>query len=144
MLKTPIIHPQILEALGRSGHFAQVLIADGNLPVGALTGPNASVVQLNFRPGLLNAVQVLEGILEVCPIQGATVMQKPAEANADIHETYKKLLGKVDWDEMERWAFYDKIREPATTLIIATGEQRRFANLLLTVGVVKLESESSF
>ena len=144
MLKTPVIHPQILEALAKSGHFAQVLIADGNLPVGALAGPNATVVHLNFRPGVLDSVQVLEGILEICPIQGATVMQKPAEADAAIHETYKGLLGDVEWNEMERWAFYDKIREPATTLVIATGEQRRFANLLLTVGVVKLESERNF
>ena len=45
---------------------------------------------------------------------------------------------------MERWAFYDKIREPATTLIIQTGEQRRFANLILIVGVVKIAEESTF
>ena len=144
MLKTPVIHPEILEALGRSGHFAQVVIADGNLPVGAMKGPNSTTVHLNFRPGLLDAVQVLAGILTVCPIQGATVMQKPAEASAAIHNTYKELLGKVTWEEMERWAFYDQIRNPATTLIIATGEQRRFANLILSVGVVKMDEESGF
>ncbi|WP_298497048.1 RbsD/FucU family protein [uncultured Algibacter sp.] len=144
MLKTKIIHPTIMEALGRSGHFAQVVIADGNLPVGAMTGPNSTTVHLNFRPGLLDALTVLEGILEVCPIQGAIVMEKPAEANAFIHNAYKILLGDVTWDEIERWAFYDKIRESATTLIIQTGEQRRFANLILTVGVVKMAEESDF
>ena len=144
MLKTPVIHPTIMEVLARSGHFAQVVIADGNLPVGAMTGPNSTTVHLNFRPGLLDAITVLEGILEVCPVQGAIVMEKPAEASADIHLAYKNLLGDVSWDEMERWAFYDKIREPATTLIIQTGEQRRFANLILTVGVVKMSEESNF
>ncbi|MDA8975103.1 RbsD/FucU family protein [Akkermansiaceae bacterium] len=144
MLKTAVIHPQIMEALGRSGHFAQIVIADGNLPVGAMTGPNSTTVHLNFKPGLLDAVTVLEGILEVCPIQGATVMEKPAEANAEIHETYKKILGDITWDEMERWAFYDQIRDQATTLIIQTGEQRRFANLILSVGVVKMAEESGF
>ena len=87
---------------------------------------------------------VLEGILEVCPVQGAIVMEKPAEANAEIHDAYKNLLGDVTWDEMERWAFYDKIRDQNTTLIIRTGEQRRFANLILTVGVVKMAEESGF
>lgn len=144
MLKTPIIHPTIMEALGRSGHFAQVVIADGNLPVGAMSGPNSTTVHLNFKPGLLDALTVLEGILEVCPVQGAIVMEKPAEANAEIHDAYKKLLGDVTWDEMERWAFYDKIRDQNTTLIIQTGEQRRFANLILTVGVVKMAEESGF
>lgn len=144
MLKTAVIHPTIMEALGRSGHFAQVVIADGNLPVGAMTGPNSTTVHLNFRPGMLDALTVLEGILAVCPVQGAIVMEKPVEANAEIHCAYKERLGDVTWEAMERWAFYDKIREPATTLIIQTGEQRRFANLILTVGVVKMAQESSF
>ncbi|QWX83020.1 transporter [Cellulophaga sp. HaHaR_3_176] len=145
MLKTPVIHPTIMEVLARSGHFAQVVIADGNLPVGAMTGSNSTTVHLNFRPGLLDALTVLEGILEVCPVQGAIVMEKPIEANAEIHDSYKKLLGDdVTWDVMERWAFYDQIRNPNTTLIIQTGEQRRFANLILTVGVVKMAEESNF
>lgn len=144
MLKTAVIHPTIMEVLGRSGHLAQVVIADGNLPVGAMTGPNSTTVHLNFRPGVLDALTVLEGILEVCPIQGAIVMDKPVEASAEIHSSYQNLLGDVTWEAMERWAFYDKIREPVTTLIIQTGEQRRFANLILTVGVVKLAEESNF
>ncbi|XMO87210.1 RbsD/FucU family protein [Algibacter sp. AS12] len=144
MLKTPVIHPTIMEALARSGHFAQVVIADGNLPVGAMAGPNSTTVHLNFKPGLLDALTVLEGILEVCPVQGAIVMEKPAEASAEIHDAYKQVLGDVTWDEMERWAFYDKIRDVNTTLIIQTGEQRRFANLILTVGVVKMAEESNF
>ncbi|KGL61786.1 RbsD/FucU domain-containing protein [Polaribacter sp. Hel1_85] len=144
MIKTPVIHPTIMEVLARSGHFAQVVIADGNLPVGAMNGPNSTTVHLNFRPGLLDALTVLEGLLEVCPFQGAIVMEKPKEANAEIHDAYKSLLGDVKWDEMERWAFYDKIKEPTTTLIIQTGEQRRFANLILTVGVVKMAEESNF
>lgn len=144
MVKTPVIHPTIMEVLARSGHFAQVVIADGNLPVGAMNGPNSTTVHLNFKPGLLDALTVLEGILEVCPIQGAIVMEKPSEANAEIHLAYKELLGDVSWSEMERWAFYDQIRDKTTTLIIQTGEQRRFANLILTVGVVKMAEESSF
>ncbi|MCI2284394.1 RbsD/FucU family protein [Colwellia sp. MSW7] len=144
MLKTAVIHPTILEALARSGHFAQVVIADGNLPVGAMSGPNSVTVHLNFSPGLLDALTVLKGIIDVCPIQGAIVMEKPPQANAEIHDAYKALLGDVSWESMERWAFYDKIRDPLTTLIIQTGEQRRFANLILTVGVVKMAEENNF
>lgn len=144
MIKTAVIHPTIMEVLARSGHFAQVVIADGNLPVGAMNGPNSTTVHLNFRPGLLDATTVLEGLIEICPFQGATVMEKPKEANVEIHEAYKKLLGDVSWEEMERWAFYDKIKDANTTLIIQTGEQRRFANLILTVGVVKMAEENNF
>ena len=79
-----------MEVLARSGHFAQVVIADGNLPVGAMTGPNSTTVHLNFRPGLLDALTVLEGILEVCPIQGAIVMEKPAEAKESAPKPERK------------------------------------------------------
>ena len=34
MLKTRLLHPGILRALGEAGHGAQVLIADGNYPLG--------------------------------------------------------------------------------------------------------------
>ena len=144
MLKTAVIHPTILEALGRSGHFSQIVIADGNFPAGSMIGPNSTIVHLNFRPGMLDAITVLEGILEVCPVQGAIVMEKPAEANAEIHDSYKTLLGDATWDTMERWSFYDKIRDPTTTLLIQTGEKRRFANIILTVGVVKMAEENGF
>ncbi len=43
---------------------------------------------------------------------------------------------------MERWSFYEKIKSPDTALGIATGEQRRFANQLLTIAVVTLAEES--
>ena len=145
MLKTSVIHPEILSALGRSGHFSQIVIADGNFPFGSLEGPNATTVYLNFRPGMLNALDVLDGILEMVNIQEATVMEPPADFSPEIHQHYKDKLGAdVEWKEMERWSFYDEIRSPQTTLVIATGEQRRFANLLLTVGVVKLPEESGF
>lgn len=145
MLKTSVTHPQILDALARSGHFAQVVIADGNFPFGAMQGPNATTVYLNFQPGLLDALQVLEGIRAMVAIQSGTVMQPPADFAPEIQQSYRKILGpEVEWEEMERWAFYDRIRSPQTTLLVATGEQRRFANLILTVGVVKLAEESGF
>lgn len=92
MLKTPVIHPTIMEVLARSGHFAQVVIADGNLPVGAMNGPNSTTVHLNFKPGLLDALTVLEGILEVCPIQGAIVM-----------ENHLKQMQKYIWHIKNCW-----------------------------------------
>jgi L-fucose mutarotase len=143
MLKTKLIHPEILEGLAKAGHFSQVLIADGNYPVATGTNPATKKVYLNLRPGLVNAIDVLETLLEMIPVQEATVMVPPADFHPDIHDTYKKMLGAtVQWSEMERWPFYDKIKSPNTALVIATGEQRRFANLLLTVGVVKMATEN--
>lgn len=143
MLKTPLIHPQILEALASSGHFSQVLIADGNYPVATCSNPLSKKVFLNLAPGVLNCTQILSVIMGAIPIQEATVMESPEDYKPLIHDEYRTMLGEnVALSSMERWAFYDKIKSPDTSLIIATGEQRRFANLLLTIGVVKLAEES--
>jgi L-fucose mutarotase len=143
MLKSKLIHPEILQALGGSGHFSQVLIADGNYPILSGTNPATKRVFLNLAPGTVGALEVLEVILSAIPVQEATTMISPDDFHPDIHDEYKKALGdEVQWREMERWAYYDKIKSPNTTLAIATGEQRRFANLLLTIGVVKLPEES--
>lgn len=143
MLKSKLIHPEILHALAGSGHFSQVLIADGNYPLLSGTNPATKRVFLNLAPGTVGALEVLEAILSATPVQEATTMTPPDDFHPDIHDAYKATLGEsVQWTEMERWAFYDKIKSTDTTLAIATGEQRRFANLLLTVGVVKLPEES--
>jgi L-fucose mutarotase len=143
MLNSKLIHPEILQALAGSGHFSQVLIADGNYPLLSGTHPNTKRVFLNLAPGTVGALEVLEAILWATPVQEATTMTPPDDFHPDIHDEYKAMLGAdVQWTEMERWSYYDKIKLPDTTLAIATGEQRRFANLLLTVGVVKLPEES--
>jgi L-fucose mutarotase len=143
MLNSKLIHPEILQTLAGSGHFSQVLIADGNYPLLSGTHPNTKRVFLNLAPGTVGALEVLEAILWATPVQEATTMTPPDDFHPDIHDEYKAMLGAdVQWTEMERWSYYDKIKLPDTTLAIATGEQRRFANLLLTVGVVKLPEES--
>ena len=143
MLKTSLIHPEILAALAASGHFSQVIIADANFPVASNRGPNARVVHLNLKPGTVDALTLLEVLLTVVPVQAATVMEPPADFQPPIHEQYRQTLGsEIQWNAMERWAFYEKIASPRTTLMIATGEQQRFANLLLEIGVVKLPTEN--
>src|SRR5215472_11538533 len=75
MLTLRLLHPEILEALGRAGHSSKVLIADGNYPFSTQLGPNARLVSLNLSPGLVNATQVLEAIASAVPIEEATVME---------------------------------------------------------------------
>ena len=60
MLKHTLLHPDITAALGRAGHHSKVLIADGNYPCSSTLGPNAKLVCLNLRPGVVTCTQVLE------------------------------------------------------------------------------------
>ena len=69
MLKTDLIHPDILAVLASAGHHSKVLIADGNYPVASKLGPNAEIVHLNFMPGLLSCDQVLKGLLTAIAVE---------------------------------------------------------------------------
>ena len=70
MLKHKLIHPQISAILGRAGHHAKVLIADGNYPASSKKGPHAEVVCLNLMPGLVTCAQVLEAVLSAVAVDG--------------------------------------------------------------------------
>lgn len=137
MLKTKLLHPELLAALGSAGHGSKVLIADGNYPFG--TGANASArrVYLNLAPGLVAVTDVLKVLAEVIPIEAAQVMQPASGEEPSIFKEFRMLLPKeIDLAPLSRYEFYDAAREPDTALVIATGEQRVYANLLLTIGVV--------
>jgi L-fucose mutarotase len=146
MLKTSILHPQILSALGRAGHSSKILIADGNYPFHTKRGPNAEVVFLNFAPGQMNVTDVLMGIANSVPVELAEVME-PARTGAyamkndpPIFEEFRRILkarnAALDLTKIERFAFYEAAGSRDVTLTIATGEQRIYANILLTIGVV--------
>ena len=146
MLKTPILHPQILNALGRAGHSSKILIADGNYPHHTKRGPNADVVFLNFAPGQMNVTDVLIGIANTIPIELVEVMEPlktgPYAMKNDppIFEEFRKIIkarnAGIDLTKLERQAFYEAAGTKDVTLTVATGEQRLYANLLLTIGVV--------
>lgn len=139
MLKTKLLHPEILSALARSGHGSRVLIADGNYPAASRSNPAAAKVFLNLMPGVVKTTEVLETLLDAIVIQEAAIMQISAGTEAPAVEEYKAMLSRdIEVKSMERYAFYDAVSSPDTTLVILTGDTRRFANLLLTIGVVKV------
>ena len=145
MLKTKLLHPEILRVLASSGHFSQILIADGNYPFASRSGPKATNVYLNLMPGIPKTTDVLEALLETVPFQAAAVMQIPNGEKTPIHDEYRALLpAGIEMASLERQAFYDAACSPLTSLVIATGETRRFANLLLTIGVVKLDQSERY
>jgi L-fucose mutarotase len=148
MLKTPILHPQLLAALGRIGHSSKILIADGNYPFGTKKHPAAEIVHLNFAPGLLLVTEVLKPLLEAIPIELAEVMEPsrsgPYAMKEDppIFDEFRAILrgqgyGALELTRVERFAFYEAASTADVALVIATGEQRIYANLLLTIGVVR-------
>ncbi len=137
MLKTKLLHPEILSALATAGHGSRVLIADGNYPF--VTGSRASArrVYLNLAPGIVSSTDVLRTLLLVIPLEAAAVMLPESGEEPAIFDEFRRLLPKqVALASLGRAEFYQAVRDQNTALVIATGEQRTFANLLLTIGVV--------
>ena len=137
MLTTKLTHPQILGALGSMGHGSMVLIADGNFPFGTHTNPAAAHVYLNLRPGLVSATDVLEAVVSAIPVEAAQVMDPADHSTPPIFGEFSALLPGQELQRVERFAFYDLGRRSEVGLVIATGEARIYANILLTIGVVK-------
>ncbi len=137
MLKGPLLHPEILAALARAGHGSRVLIADGNYPFATGAAPNAARAYLNLAPGLLDATQVLRVLAQAMPIEAAHVMMPNQGPEPAIFAEFRAILkGGPELAKLERFAFYEAARHPDTALVVATGESRIYANILLTIGVV--------
>lgn len=135
MLKHTLIHPGILEAIGAAGHGARILIADGNYPASTQCGMNAERVYLNLAPGMPTVTQVLDALLSAIPIEGASVMAPPDGSDPEIFAEFSERLSGIDLDRLSRLPFYEAASGDDTCLTIITGEQRIYANLLLTIGV---------
>jgi L-fucose mutarotase len=137
MLKYKLLHPQLLAALGSAGHGSKILIADSNYPAGTRAPPAAARVYLNLAPGLIGATDVLRVLLDAVPVEAAEAMVPDEGPEPTILAEFRKLLGeRLPLKLHHRFDFYDSVRDPETAIVIATGEQRTYANLLLTIGVV--------
>ena len=138
MLKTKLLHPEISAVLGSNGHGSRVLIADGNYPFTTGVPEHARKVFLNLSPGMFSVTDVLKVINDAIPVESYLVMLPPDEAPQAIHDEFSAILGEsIPVTKVKRFDFYEEARSPDTCLVIATGETRRFANILMTVGVVK-------
>jgi L-fucose mutarotase len=105
------------------------------------------VVYLNLSPGLVGVCDVLRVLTTAIPVEHAAVMAVnktgpyAMTTDPDIWAEYRELLKETacrgQLDPIERFAFYDAARGPDVCLTVATGEQKIYANLLLTIGVVQ-------
>lgn len=137
MLKYQLLHPEILQALGAAGHGAKILIADGNYPLVTRSNPDARHVYLNLAPGLVTVIDVLKVLVEAVPLEAAEVMGPDSGEEPSIFADFRGLLpAGLGLRRLGRFEFYDAARASDTALAIATGEQRIYANILLTIGVI--------
>ncbi len=138
MLRFPLIHPPLLAALGAAGHGARVLIADANYSHSTNVHPSAALIHLNLRPGLVTVEDVLGPVLAAVPVEAAAVMRPDDGSTPEVFARYARLLGQdLELAPLGRQDFYARCREPDLAVCVATGDDKLYANILLTIGYIR-------
>lgn len=144
MLKTTLLHPEILRVVARAGHHAKILIADGNYPVSTKRGPNSELVCLNLAPGVVTVEQVLSALLSAVPIDHVNTMGIPpddpyaAQGEPAVWAAYRRVLERAGsnlaLEPVLKWDFYKQVESADHVLTVQTADQALWANVLLTIG----------
>jgi L-fucose mutarotase len=145
MLFTKCIHPQVLSALAKLGHGSWILISDGGYPHLTASNPDSEKVFLNLAQGLLNVTQILDVLKDTVPIEAAAVMTPPDGTMQPVFDDYKSLIPDTPFEYIKQFDFYERAKERNVGLLIASGDVRNYANLLLKVGFIRhLEGKGNY
>lgn len=138
MIKSTIIHPQILQSLAAAGHKSTVVIADAHYAAATAVGPNARTVYLNLTAGRPTIPEALAAVLATVVVEHASQIKATADAlPSTVQEEVAGLLQPdVPLEYVDRDAFYGLARKPDLALAVVTGDTRRFGNVLLRLGAL--------
>lgn len=138
MLRYPLTHPPLLAALAGSGHGSRVLLADSNYAHDVNIRPGAPMIHLNLRAGLVRVDEILELVIGAAPVEAAHAMRPDDGSEPTVWACYATILGpEIPIQHMPRQDFYHAARQPDLAFAVATGDERLYANILLTIGYVR-------
>lgn len=139
MLKNinPLLTPNLLKILMEMGHGDQIVIADANFPSSSLA---KNLVRMDGIP----ATDILEAIMSVLPLDtykeySIALMAHGEEVEApdiwgEFNEIIENSSEKYTEEYVERFLFYEQAQK--SYAIVASGEKRLYANIILTKGVL--------
>lgn len=138
MLKNinPLLTGELLAILSDMGHGDEIVITDANFPA-------ASAARRLIRLPV-SATDTLDAVLSVFPLDDfvdapTAVMDAPGDRPdiyADFETATRAAEGRdVGLELIDRFAFYDRAQQAYA--VIATGERRLYANIILKKGVLR-------
>jgi L-fucose mutarotase len=135
---SPVISPDLLNALFRMGHGDELVLADAFFPGDTC---NSRVI----RADGIRVPALLDGILALMNLDYAAVpvamMQVMAGDAADpaVEASYRAVIDK-HWpgtppiEKVERFAFYERTKKAYA--VVMTGETVKYGNIILKKGVI--------
>lgn len=132
------ISPTLLKVLCEMGHGDEIVIADANFP-------SASNANILIRADGISACDMLNSILRLIPLDqydtnNFVLMQKcdGDTVDTDIWNEYAEILKKyepkAEMSFEERFAYYERAKKAYA--VIATGETKQYANIILKKGCI--------
>ncbi len=133
-----VLSPELLKILCEMGHGDEIVIGDGNFPA-------ASNAKRLVRADGIGACELLDAVLQVFPLDqydpnNFVLMQKAEGDAADtsIWQRYEAILKKHEPNAVvsfeERFAYYERAKRAYA--IVAGGEEKQYANIILKKGCV--------
>jgi L-fucose mutarotase len=140
-----IFSPELLGTLCEMGHSDQIVLADGNFPVGMYAKiPGLKILRADGHgiPELLDAILTLMP-LDTHTDKPVSLMQKmdcDRDMEIPIIGRYEQIVaahdarGRDTMEFVERFAFYEKAK--LARAIVYTGESAIYANIIVQKGVL--------
>jgi L-fucose mutarotase len=96
-------------------------------------------------PGVVSCTQTLEAVLSAVVVDEVNTMMYTADdpyaltQDPPVWDEYRAVLRRaglpLELKPIPKWDFYKAVETPDHVLTIQTGDQQRFANVLLALGV---------
>lgn len=128
MKKHGILNREINVILGKLGHTDQIVIADAGLPI----PDNVKCIDLSLRLGEPSFNEVLALICEEMIIEKAYVSKDICDKNPTEEKAIKTQLNEIEIVYIDHKNFKEQTKE--AKVIIRTGEDNPFANIILQAG----------
>jgi L-fucose mutarotase len=136
---SPVISPELLDALFRMGHGDEIVLADAFFPGDSC---NSRVI----RADGIRVPALLEGILRLINLDYAVphnvFMMQPGQTDVldpAVEASYRQVIDKI-WpgtppiERIERFAFYERTKKAYA--VVMTGETVKYGNIVLKKGVI--------
>lgn len=131
MLRSGLLHPQLVRVLASTGHTDRVCVSDAGLPLPL----GVERVDLGWKPMQPRFLDVLAGVLDVLAIEGAVLAEEVRTRSPEMDDSIRSLLaahGVPTPTYVPHTAF--KAQLPQARAIVRSGEFTPYANVLLLAG----------
>ncbi|MDR0387223.1 MAG: L-fucose mutarotase [Treponema sp.] len=135
---SPVISPDLLDALFRMGHGDELVLADAFFPGDTC---NSRVLRADgIRiPALLDGILALMNLDYAAPPVVMMEVMAGDAADPAVEASYRAMIDK-HWpktpaiEKVERFAFYERAKKAYA--VVMTGETVKYGNIILKKGVI--------